>query len=174
MIVRFVFALSLLTCSAATASEPENLAPKAKASASSEYSGDYLAKFAVDGRVPEAECKVDAREAWCVQGHQSGRRGDFTLEWPEPLDVAEVVYCGRTGQVLDECFKDYEILADDRPEPIVRGQLKRMHGPQRMPLPKTRLRKLTLRFLNSYTDRYNPGASEIAVYASSPSDDQLA
>jgi len=161
----------------ATAARPdaaENLAPKAKVSATSQYSDQYLARFAVDGNVPEALCKEDSHKAWCVQGQRSGRRADFTLLWPAPVEVAEVVYFGRTAQILDECFKDYEVLADDRGEPIARGRLKRMHGPQRIKLPKTRLSKLTLRFLNSHTDRYNPGASEIAVYRTSPTDGQLA
>jgi len=47
---------------AAPVAEPENLAPKAKVWASSEYNSDYAARFAVDGKVPEAECKSDARD----------------------------------------------------------------------------------------------------------------
>jgi len=150
----------------------ENLAPKATVSASSEYDGRYLAKFAVDGNIPDAECKQDERQAWCIHRQKVGDQGTFTLEWPAAIDVAEVVYFGRTGQVLAECFKDYEVYADDAKTPIAKGAFKMVHGPQRIKIAKTKARKLTLKFLNSHGP-YNPGASEIAVYATSPSDKQL-
>ena len=42
---------------------PENLALKAKASASAEYSEQYLARFAVDGVVPDQDARNDADHA---------------------------------------------------------------------------------------------------------------
>ena len=153
--------------------EPENLAPKATASASSEYSNDYLAKFAIDGKVPEAECKEDAREAWCINRAKAGDHGEFTLEWPQPVTVAEVVYFGRTGQIVEECWKDYEVYLDSDAAPVTKGTFQKIHGPQRVAFASRRVQKLRLKFLNSYTT-YNPGASEIAVYASRPTDAQLA
>ena len=51
---------------------PENLARKALATATSEYSGNYLARFAVDGKVPEAGGRGDVSRAWCVQGDTAG------------------------------------------------------------------------------------------------------
>jgi len=38
---------------------PENLAARAVVTASSEFSGNYLAKFAVDGKLPAAEGHED-------------------------------------------------------------------------------------------------------------------
>ena len=99
--------------SAAAEPTPENLARRARVSASSEYSADYRAAGAVDGEVPEEEGRDDARRAWCVQGASAQGRGSFTLEWPEPVAVAEVVYFGRTGWIITDQFKDYEIPATD-------------------------------------------------------------
>ena len=41
------------------AAEPENLASRAKVSASSEYNPVFAVRFAVDGKVPEAETRED-------------------------------------------------------------------------------------------------------------------
>ena len=84
---------------------PENLARKAKASASSEYSGQYLARFAIDGVVPDQGGRNDVGHAWCVQGREAADKADFTLEWPEPVVVSELVYFGRTGWSTQECWK---------------------------------------------------------------------
>ena len=67
-------------CGCATISEAgelPNLARKAKVSASSEFSADYLARWAVDGRIPALESKMDSRQAWCVRAeprHTMARR----------------------------------------------------------------------------------------------------
>ncbi|MDR3109590.1 MAG: hypothetical protein LBU65_07885, partial [Planctomycetaceae bacterium] len=152
----------------------ENIAPKAKVTAQSEFSKDFLAKFAVDGVVPALLSQNDTKQAWCVKGTQ-GYSGEFRLEWDEPQTVAEVVYFGRTAMILDECFKDYELLIDNNPAPILKGTLQKKHGAQRITLPQpVKCKTLTLRFLNSYTDTYNPGASEIAVYSAVPTDKELA
>ena len=42
-----------------------NLARSAKATATSEFSGQYLAQFAVDGKIPEAGSQDDLSQAWC-------------------------------------------------------------------------------------------------------------
>ena len=158
---------------AASVAEPEDLAPKAKVWASSEYNSDYAARFAVDGKVPEMECKSDAHQAWCIQRAQAGDHAEFTLQWEQPVAVAEIVYFGRTGQVLSECWKDYEVFLEDDKAPAAKGAFKMVHGPQRVPLAKRVVRNIRLRFLNSYGP-YNPGASEICVYSARPSDAQLA
>ena len=46
---------------------PPNLARTAKATATSEFSGQYLAQFAVDGKIPEAGSQEDLSQAWCVR-----------------------------------------------------------------------------------------------------------
>ena len=152
---------------------PVNLAPKAKVSASTEFSGEHLAKFAVDGKVPEAACRADKHRAWCVQGVKANGKGSFTLQWPKPVEVAEVVYFGRTSWVEQECWKDYEVTLDSAAKPAAKGRFKMIHGPQRIELPKTKVRKITLEFLSSYGGP-NPGASEIMVFAESPSEKYLA
>jgi hypothetical protein len=50
------------------ASVPPNPARSAKAMATSEFSGQCLAQFAVDGKIPEAGSPDDLRQAWCVRG----------------------------------------------------------------------------------------------------------
>ena len=151
----------------------ENLAPKAKVSANSEYSADHSAKWAVDGKIPASCCKMDKQQAWCVRGADTKQTGEFTLTWEKPTEVAEIVYFGRTGQLIEECFKDFEVYFDDAAEPVVRGVLEKRHGAQRIRLPRTTVGKIRIAFLSAYTTTTNPGASEIAVFGRSPSDDQI-
>jgi len=158
---------------AALAAGPVNIAPKAKVAANSEYSRDYLARWAIDGKIPAAECKQDTRQAWCVRGADTKCTGEFSLTWPKPVEVAEIVYFGRTGQIMQECFKDYEVYLDGAPAPAARGTFAMRHGPQRIRLPKATVRKIRIAFLSAHTTSNNPGASEIAVFAASPSDKQL-
>ena len=129
------------------AESPENLATRAKVSANSEYSEDYLATWAIDGKIPAACSKQDLRQAWCVRGIDTQQTGVFTLAWDRPVEVAEIVYFGRTGQLVEECFKDYEVYLDDAPEPVVRGVFERRHGAQRITIPKTTVRNVRLKFL---------------------------
>jgi hypothetical protein len=151
----------------------ENIATKAKVSAGSEYDKSYLAQFAVDGVVPAELGKNDPQAAWAING-KNGYETNFKLEWNEPQTVAEIVYFGRTAMSLDECFKDYEIIIDDNQTPILKGTLAKKHGAQRITLPEPqKVNSLTIRFLNSYTNQYNPGASEIAVYSQIPSNEDL-
>ena len=153
---------------------PENLALRAKASADSEHNSDYAARFATDGQIPAAGGQNDVGKAWCVQGatHRDGAR--FTLEWPQPITFAEVVYHGRTGWFAEECWKDYELYLDDASNPALKGQLQMGHGSQRIRLPGAQTaRKLSLKFTSSYGG-LNPGASEIQVFAVSPPEKALA
>ena len=166
--------LCLMMSTAYAAKLPENLAPKAKVTADSEYNESHLARWAIDGKIPDAQCKKDAREAWCVRGSDTKMTGEFTLIWKQPVKVAEILYFGRTGQIMEECFKDYEVYLDDAPKPAVRGAFKKIHGPQRIKLPKpATVSKIRLNFLNAYTTSHNPGASEIMVFGSPVSDRQL-
>ncbi|MBI5388014.1 MAG: discoidin domain-containing protein [Verrucomicrobia bacterium] len=156
---------------------PENLALKAKATASSEHNGSYRARFAIDGKVPSAGSQEDTDRAWCVQGNTHRHGADFTLEWTSAVTVAEVVYWGRTAWFAEECWKDYELWSggvSSGTSPLAQGQFQMGHGPQRIRLstPVT-TRKLTLKFTSSYGG-LNPGASEIQVFATSPSENALA
>ena len=65
---------------AATLPRPENLARKAKATATTEYSGQYLAKFATDGVVPEPLAHDDTSRAWAVKGDKERDGSTFTLD----------------------------------------------------------------------------------------------
>jgi len=156
------------------AAAPENLAPQAMTWASSEHNGSYQAKFAVDGKIPPAGSQsADLGAAWCVLKAKSGDRGDFTFEWQQPVEVAEVVYFGRTAWFMSECWKDYEVYLDTAERPAAKGTLKMIHGPQRIGFPRTKVKKITIKFLNSYGGP-NPGAAEMMVFAQSPSEKDLA
>ena len=54
---------ALVALAATAASLPPNLARSAKATATSEFSGQYSAQFAVDGKIPEAGSQDDLRPA---------------------------------------------------------------------------------------------------------------
>ncbi|HUT36111.1 MAG TPA: hypothetical protein VNE39_21665 [Planctomycetota bacterium] len=164
----FGLLLLLMSPLASAASAPENLARKAKAAASSEYNAQYAAQRACDGEIPSPISKADVGKAWVAKGNDHPKGVTFTLEWPEPVTVAEVVYYGRTGWVWGENWRDYELYLDGASaKPAVKGTLKAGHGGQRIKLPApTRLQRLTLKFLNSYGGP-NPGASEIQAYAES-------
>jgi len=165
--------LGALAAARTVAAPLENLAPKAKAAATSEFSADYVARFAIDGKIPGAMSRADVGKAWAVQGTTHGGGAALTLQWPRPVTIAEVVYYGRTAWEWVENWKDYELYLDDAGTPVAKGRLKPGHGPQRIKLPRpTRAAKLTLKFLSSYGGS-NPGASEIRVYPASPPDKLL-
>jgi len=151
---------------------PENLAAKATVSASSEYSNRYLAKFAVDGKVPPAGSQADLGKAWAVQGKTAADRGEFTLRWKQPVTVTEIVYYGRTAWLMGECWKNYELYADDAAEPVAKGTFKMVHGPQRIKIGPARVRTIRLKFIGSFNGM-NPGASEIQVFGEGPSEKAL-
>lgn len=151
---------------------PENLARTATATASSEFSENYLAKFAIDGKLPAVGGHADLDQAWCVRGDVAHDRGQLDLEWEQPVTVAEIVYFGRTAWYLSECWKDYEVYVDDGEVPVATGQFRMVHGPQQVRLPKCQARKITLKFLSSYGGP-NPGALEVLVLGTNPTDREL-
>jgi len=143
----------------------ENLALKANVSANSEYSDQYLARFAVDGVVPDAGSGgADLSRSWCVRNDVAKDYGEFILEWTEPIEVAEIHYWGRTSWFMSECWKDYQVFVDDQKEPIAQGTCERKHGAQPISIPKQKVRKIKIVFLNSYGGP-NPGAAEIMVFS---------
>ena len=88
---------SLLALAASASALPPNLALSARATATSEYSADHRAQFAVDGKIQGAGLRDDAGKAWCVLGDTHRNGADLTLEWQNAVTVAEVVYYGRTA-----------------------------------------------------------------------------
>ena len=168
--------LALLPASLCAAGEglPENLARRAVASATSEYGDQHLARFAIDGKIPAAGSRAaDRGAAWCVRKAQSGDHAEFVLQWPEPVQVAQIIYWGRTAWYMSECWKDYEVYLDDAAEPAVRGTLRMVHGPQPIDIPPSVVRRIRLEFLSSYGGP-NPGAAEIQVFGRKLSGSQLA
>ena len=162
------------SATAAPASLPENLARKARITANSEHSGQYLAKFVADGKIPDARSQQDLGLAWCVNGNTHRQGAELRFEWDPPVTLAEIVYYGRTAWFLEECWKDYELYLDDATVPVLKGQLQMVHGPQRLTLPApTRAAKASLRFTSSFGG-LNPGASEIQVFPAIPSQQALA
>ena len=142
-----------------------NLARSATASATSEHNASYLAKFATDGKIPPSgSTSADLKAAWCVLKAKTGDAADFTLAWDQPVELAEIVYFGRTSWFMNECFKNYEIYLDDATKPTAKGTFKMMHGPQRVPLAPGKVSRVTIKFVNSYGG-YNPGAAEIMAFA---------
>ena len=158
---------------AAPSSLPENLALKARITADSEYSGQYLAKFVTDGQVPASGSHADPGKAWCVKGNTHRNGATLKLEWSDEVTIAEVVYYGRTAWFAEECWKDYAVHLDDATQPVTKGSFQMGHGPQRIKLAApAKVRSVTLKFLSSYGG-LNPGASEIQVFAVSPPDSAL-
>ena len=151
---------------------PENLAPKAKITASSEHSDPYKAENVADGEIPDTGSRADQGHAWCVRGRAVGNRGELTLTWAKPVEIAELLLFARTSYGM-ECFKDYEVVVDGGSEVVVSGSLHRTDMPQQIRFPKVRkLRSLTLRFLSSHPAR-NPGLSELMVFSEPAKEETL-
>ncbi len=148
---------------------PENLAPRAQVSVSSQFNEDYRGEIAVSGHVP-SEFQHGGRD-WAVAGTQEGW---FELRWDEPVQVGQIVYYARVTSPYIECFRDYEVFVDDDAEPAVRGTLEHRRGAQRIDVPRRQASRLRIEFLSSYPDSPNPGATQIAVYPVPITDQQLA
>ena len=147
---------------------PENLAPRAQVSASSQFSEAYRPENAVTGSVPS---EFQGSADWAVRGTQHGQ---FTLQWDSPVEAAQIVYYARVTSPLLECFKDYQVFLDDQQQPVVTGSLEHRRGPQQICFPKQRVGKIRIEFLSSHPNSPNPGAAEIAVYSQPLSEKQLA
>src|SRR5664279_1280640 len=168
---RLAVAAAFVSLAVSASTLPPNLALSARATATSEYSADHRAQFAVDGKIQGAGLRDDAGKAWCVLGDTHRNGADFTLEWTNAVTVAEVVYYGRTAWFAEECWKDCELLAEGAPALVARSTFRMGHGPQRLRLAEPIVtRRLTLRFTSSYGG-LNPGAAEVQVYASAVPDE---
>jgi hypothetical protein len=148
---------------------PENLAVKARVSASSQFDDLYRPQMAQNGVVP-SDLRQDGGD-WAVLGTQNGW---FELAWDQPVEAAEILYYARTTSPLLECFKDYAVYVNGGAKPAVRGTLEHRRGPQRIALPKQRVTRIRIEFLSSHPGALNPGAAEIAVYPVPVTDAELA
>ncbi|HJN11692.1 MAG TPA: hypothetical protein QF564_23615 [Pirellulaceae bacterium] len=147
---------------------PENLAPLAKVSASSEFSDAYRPQMAVSGGIPS---EFQQNSDWAVRATQSGH---FKLEWERPVEATQIIYYARVTSPLLECFKDYEVYLNDDQKPVMRGSLEHRRGPQLIHFPRQQVTAVRIEFLSSHPNSPNPGAAEIAVYGSAVTKKQLA
>lgn len=147
----------------------KNLATSARVSASSQFNETYRPQMAVRGVIP-SELNRDNSD-WAVQATQNGW---FQLEWEKPVQASQIIYWARTTSPFLESFKEYEVFLDEADQPQVRGRFQQHRGPQRIEFTQRWVRKIRLKFLSSYPDSPNPGAAEIAVFASPVSESQLA
>ncbi len=158
----------------------KNLAAQAKITASSELKEQGLkASSVADGRIAPALCQHfeffpsdKGAKSWAVNGETADDKGDLVFEWDDPVFLQELIYFGRTAWLLDECFKDYVITIDDNDVPVAKGAFKKMHGGQRVVFNRQKVKKLTLRFLNSHGGP-NPGATEVLLVDQKLSDSEL-
>ncbi len=155
-------------CGAQATAVPENLAPQAAVSASSQFDNSYGPRQAITGVVP-SEFQPDGD--WAVRGTQAAQ---FKLSWKQAVEAAQIVYYARVTSSLLECFKDYEIYLDDAKKPVVRGTLEHRRGPQMIDFPRQRVTTIRIEFLSSHPNSPNPGAAEIAVYATPLTQEHLA
>ena len=162
-------ALAVAACETARAEAmPENLAPRAKVSASSQFSDQYRPQMAVSGVIPS---QFNQDSDWAVKATQTG---EFTLTWDKPVEATRIVYYARVTSPLLECFKDYEVYLNDDAKPVVRDTLEHRRGPQMIDFPKQPVTRIRIKFLSSHPTSPNPGAAEIAVFASRVTRKQLA
>lgn len=149
---------------------PENLARRAKVTATAQYSADYQARFVADGVIPEANGHRDLGKAWCIrEGTLARGHVDLVFRWDRPIEIAAIVYYGRTAWRTNENMKDYQVFLDGATQALCQGQLKSGHGPQKILIDKGRARRatsLTIRFTSAYGG--NPGGSEIKLFAVNP------
>ena len=163
---------------------PVNLAPAAKVSASSELDEHYLARNAVDGKIPfmmedYADGLNDRDHAWCTPGSKDS---SFTFQWDSPVTVKEIVYMGRFHRRRgfigyseggrSENFEKYALYVDDQAKPIFSGKFEQEGGPRRITLPKP-VEASKLRFDFEAVPGLNPGAEEFLIFSRSTTDAQL-
>ena len=164
-----VAVLVIVASGEASANEPpENLAPQARVSASSQFSDAYRPEMATSGVLP-SEFQQDSD--WAVKATQNGH---FTLEWDKPVEATQIIYYARVTSPLVECFKDYEIYLNGNKKPVVRGVLEHRRGPQMISFSKQPVTSIRIEFLSSHPTSPNPGAAEIAVYGAPVTAKQLA
>jgi hypothetical protein len=152
--------------------KPENLARRARITANSNFSAQYMANFVGDGVIPEAGAHNSEGREWAVQGGTHKNGAELTMAWEKPVRVAEVVYYSRTCYAV-ECWKNCEVYLDDAKTPAAKGSFTPGHGPQRITLKApASASTLKLKFIGSHACA-NPGASEIEVYAQPPAKNAL-
>jgi Hydrazine synthase alpha subunit middle domain len=163
-------------CLAVGIAEPEtdlvNLARRATITASGALNDSYHARYVADGVVPAEQSRQDVEQAWCLP-RQDAAGAWLRLDWDRDVSVAAIVYWGRTAWLDNENFSACDVLIGSEGTPLVSRILERGARPQMIVLPEpVRTGTLTLRF-PSHHGGPNPGASEMGVFASVPTEAQL-
>ena len=146
---------------------PENIAPKAAITATSEFHPqNYGAKNVADGKIPgPGSGAEDVGAAWCVQGTTHRNGAELTFTWPGEMPLAEIHYWGRVGWFANECWKGCEVYLDSSATPAAKGEFKMGFGPQPIKLPPgSKAKAVRIKFTSSYGG-FNPGAAEVQVFA---------
>ncbi len=163
----------LFSPSALAADIIKNLGNTAKISASGQYSQAYNPKYMSDGKIPEANSHQDQREAWCVPQALS-KEAWVNFEWKKPVQIESVVYWGRCAWMTTENFSACQVYVNGAERPTTSVTLVR--GPQAqvitLPAP-VNAKQIRLVFPSNFGGS-NPGASEIGIFAATPSKAQLA
>jgi len=145
-----------------------NLAATATVTASSEQ--PHLPATAVaDGRICRPNAMLGEFGSWAVVGETAKGKAEISFAWPQPTTVAEVVYVGRCAWGDGETFREYEIRAEGRAEPVARGEFEKRAGPQRVSFAPVETRRLTIAFRSAHGGA-NPGANETLVFSTSAAD----
>ena len=128
LLIVAILSIGLTTIASAA---PQNIARLAKISADSQHSSPYAVAFVADGKIPKVGGCNGAGSEWAAQGNSHRDGVTVTFQWAEAMTVAEIVYYARTSYAV-EGFKDYEVYIDTTTKPVIKGQLKCGHGPQRI------------------------------------------
>ncbi|MCF7957134.1 MAG: discoidin domain-containing protein [Phycisphaerae bacterium] len=166
----FILVIALLATTAAAG--VKNLASKSVISASGCYSDGYEAKYVADGKIPSAGGGGDERQAWCLP-QEVAQGAWISFQWQAAVEVASIVYWGRTAFQDVENFSSCKVYVDDAAEAIASVELKKGKQGQVIDLGhKVRARKIRLVFPSNFGGS-NPGASEIGIFSQSLSNEQL-
>lgn len=163
-----------------------NLASKAKITASSELKKQKLyARNVADGRFAHKGAAgfefVPANKpakSWAVDGEaikdkDGKKKATLTFQWKTPVTASQIIYYARMAFQEGESWKDYEVYVNGGPKPVAKGSFPKVYAGHRIRFPETRLKKLTMKFLNSHGG-WNPGATEILITNRELPDDELA
>lgn len=154
------------------AAKPDNLALKAEIASTSEYNGQYAAKFVADGIIPQAGRSNSMGKEWAAKGNNHPNGVELTMTWPSPVAISQIVYYGRTSYAV-ETFKQCKVYFDDSKKSAAEMNFVSGHGPQRLTLKQpVKSAKLKLIFRGHHAC-LNPGAAEIEVYSTPPDEKAL-
>ena len=131
----------------------ENLASKAAISASGRRDAGYDSRFVADGEIPNAGSKDERLEVWCLRQHIA-KDAWLSFQWQEPVEIASVVYWGRSTSDHDN-FSSCKVFLDGDREAIASVPLAKGTQAQVIALP----RKVTARSMRLVEQVYRAAGS---------------